>query len=104
MGDWTEHLCPCPSKLRWALPEGARRQLAKGGRTDRWPQRTAIPSRTTLLLADVQLYGNSIPAYAQPDTASKILLVASVLARPPDPGPQSQVGSSAPSCARPTPP
>ena len=20
MGDWTDHLCPCPSRLRWALP------------------------------------------------------------------------------------
>ena len=50
MGDWTEHLCPCPSKLRWTLPAGARRQLAKGGRTDRWPQMTAIRSRTILLI------------------------------------------------------
>lgn len=104
MGDWTEHLCPCPSKLRWALPAGARRQLAKGGRTDRWPQMFAIPSRTTLLLADFQLYGDSIPAYAPPDTASKLLLVTSVLARPPDPGPLLQVGAPAPSCSRPTQP
>src|SRR4051794_5198100 len=99
MGDWTEHLCPCPSKLRWALPAGARRQLARGGRTDRWPQRIAIPSRTILLPIEIQLYVDSIPAYAQPHTASTILLVARVLELPPDPGPQFQAGSSAPSCA-----
>ena len=22
IGDWTDHLCPCPSRLRWALPWG----------------------------------------------------------------------------------
>src|SRR5215472_3041427 len=53
MGDWTEHLCPCPSKLRWALPAGARRQLAKGGRTDRWSQMTAIRSRIILLITEL---------------------------------------------------
>jgi hypothetical protein len=100
MGDWTEHLRPCPSKLRWALPAGARRQLAKGGRTDRWPQRIAIPSQTILLLVEIQLYGDSMPAYAQPHTASTILLVARVPDLSPDPGPQLRVGSSAPSCAR----
>jgi len=100
MGDWTEHLCPCPSKLRWALPAGARRQLAKGGRTDRWPQMFAIPSRTILLMVEIQLHDDSITAYAQPHTASTILLVARVRERSPDPGPQSQGGSSAPSCAR----
>jgi hypothetical protein len=100
MGDWTEHLCPCPSKLRWALPAGARRQLAKGGRTDRWPQMFAIPSRTILLMIDIQLHDDSITACAQPYTASTILLVARVRERPPDPGPQFQGGSSAPSWAR----
>jgi hypothetical protein len=100
MGDWTEHLCPCPSKLRWALPAGARRQLAKGGRTDRWPQMFAIPSRTILLMVEIQLHDDSITAYAQPHTASTILLVARVRERSPDPGPQFQGGSSAPSCAR----
>src|SRR5262249_51260693 len=30
-------------------PRRARRKLAKGGRTDRWPQITAIPSRNVLL-------------------------------------------------------
>jgi hypothetical protein len=100
MGDWTEHLCPCPSKLRWALPTGARRQLAKGGRTDRWPQMFAIPSRTILLLIEIQLHDVPITAYAQPHTASTILLVARVRERPPDPGPQFQGGSSAPSWAR----
>src|SRR6516164_89371 len=100
MGDWTEHLCPCPSKLRWALPAGARRQLAKGGRTDRWPQRIAIPSRTILLIVNIQVHDDSIMVYAQPHTASTILLVARVLEPSPDPGPQFQVGSSAPSCER----
>jgi hypothetical protein len=100
MGDWTEHLCPCPSKLRWALPAGARRQLAKGGRTDRWPQRIAIPSRTILLLVEIPLYGDSIPAYAQPHTASTILLVARVLELSPDPGPQFRMGFSVPSRER----
>jgi hypothetical protein len=100
MGDWTEHLCPCPSKLRWALPEGARRQLAKGGRTDRWPQRIAIPSRTTLLLIGILLHDDSIPAFARPHAVSTILLVARVLELSPDPGTQFQVGPSAPSCAR----
>jgi hypothetical protein len=100
MGDWTEHLCPCPSKLRWALPAGARRQLAKGGRTDRWPQRIAIPSRTILLQVEIQLYGDSIPAYARPHTAPPIPLMARALALSPDPGPRLQVGPSAPSCAR----
>jgi hypothetical protein len=97
MGDWTEHLCPCPSKLRWALPAGARRQLAKGGRTDRWPQRITIPSRTILLLIEIPLYVDSIPAYAQPHTVSSIFRVARVVELPPDSGPQFQVGSSAPS-------
>src|SRR3954447_20697862 len=101
MGDWTEHLCPCPSKLRRALPAGARRQLAKGGRTDRWPQRIAIPSRTTLLIVNEKLHDNPVMAYARPRIASTILLVARALERSPDPGPQSQVGSSAPSCERP---
>ena len=100
MGDWTEHLCPCPSKLRWALPAGARRQLAKGGRTDRWPQVFAIPSRTILLIIYIKLSDDSITAYAQPHTASTILLVARVRERSPDPGPQSQGRSSALSCAR----
>ena len=100
MGDWTEHLCPCPSKLRWALPAGARRQLAKGGRTDRWPQRIAIPSRTILLLVNRTLHDYLIILHAQPHTASTILLVARVRERPPDPGPQFQGGSSAPSWAR----
>ena len=95
MGDWTEHLCPCPSKLRWALPAGARRQLAKGGRTDRWPQMFAIPSRTILLLVTIQLHDQFITAYPQPHTASTILLVARVRERSPDPGPQFQGGSSA---------
>src|SRR3954453_18500776 len=100
MGDWTEHLCPCPSRLRWALPAGARRQLAKGGRTDRWPQMFAIPSRTILLMVEIQLHDDSITAYAQPHTVSTILLVARVRERSPVPGPQFQGGSSAPSCAR----
>lgn len=100
MGDWTEHLCPCPSKLRWALPSGARRQLAKGGRTDRWPQRIAIPSRTILLLVKMQFHVDPIPAYVRPHAVSTILLVARVLELPPDPGPQFRVRSSAPSCAR----
>jgi len=104
MGDWTEHLCPCPSKLRWALPAGARRQLAKGGRTDRWPQRIAIPSRTSLLIVSKQLHDDSIILYAQPHTASTILLVARDRQRSPDPGPQFQGGSFAPSCARRTQP
>jgi hypothetical protein len=102
MGDWTEHLCPCPSKLRWALPAGARRQLAKGGRTDRWPQMFAIPSRTILLLVVIQLHDYPITAYAQPHAAATILLVARVRERSPDPGPQFQGRSSAPSCTRPT--
>jgi hypothetical protein len=49
IGAWTDHLCPCPSRLRWALPGGREGLSAKGGRTDRWPQRTAIRSRTILL-------------------------------------------------------
>ena len=85
MGDFTEHLCPCPSKLRWALPAGARRQLAKGGRTDRWPQMIAIPSRTILLIIDKQSYEFPVILYAQPHTASTILLVARVLEPSPDP-------------------
>ena len=104
MGDWTEHLCPCPSKLRWALPAGARRQLAKGGRTDRWPQRIAIPSRTILLILKIKLRDASITEYALPHTASTSLLVARVLGRSPDPGPRFSVGSSAPSCVRMTQP
>jgi hypothetical protein len=104
MGDFTEHLCPCPSKLRWALPAGARRQLAKGGRTDRWPQMFAIPARTILLLVVNHLYDESITAHAQPHTASTLLLVARVRELSPDPGPQFQGGSSAPSCARRTQP
>src|SRR3954453_753730 len=99
MGDWTEHLCPCPSKLRWALPAGARRQLAKGGRTDRWPQMFATPSRTNPLLLYIPSDDHSITAYARPRTASTILLVARVRERPPAPGPQSQGGPSARSCA-----
>ena len=100
MGDWTDHLCPCPSKLRWALPAGARRQLAKGGRTGRWPQRIAIPSRTILLLVEIQLHGDPIPAYARPHIASTIPLVARALAPSPAPGPRFQAGSAAPTCAR----
>ena len=100
MGDWTEHLCPCPSKLRWALPAGARRQLAKGGRTDRWPQRVATPPRTILLLVEIQLYADSIPAYARPRTAPTIPSVARALVLSPDPGPRFRAGSSAPSPAR----
>jgi hypothetical protein len=46
IGDWTDHLCPCPSILRWALLQGREGFNAEGGRTDRWPQATAIPSRT----------------------------------------------------------
>src|SRR3954470_22171056 len=99
MGDWTEHLCPCPSKLRWALPAGARRQLAKGGRTDRWPQMFATPSRTNPLLLYIPSYDHPITAYARPRTASTILLVARVRERPPAPGPQFQGGPSARSCA-----
>src|SRR3954470_966991 len=78
MGDWTEHLCPCPSKLRWALPAGARRQLAKGSRTDRWPQMFAIPSRTFLLIISILLNNKNIIANTQPHTASTTLLVARV--------------------------
>ena len=100
MGDFTEHLCPCPSKLRWALPAGARRQLAKGGRTDRWPQRIAIPSPTILLIVNRYLHDDPITIYAQPHTAPTFLLVARVLQPAPDPGPQFQVGSSVPSCQR----
>ena len=100
MGDFTEHLCPCPSKLRRALPAGARRQLAKGGRTDRWPQRIAIPSRTIPLIVNIQVLFDSITVYAQPHTAATIPLVARVWERSPDPGPRFQGGSSAPSCER----
>jgi hypothetical protein len=49
IGDGTDHLCPCPSRLRWTLPEGREGWSAKGGRTDRWPQMTAIRSQTILL-------------------------------------------------------
>ena len=59
----------------------------------------AIPSRTILLLVEIQLHDNSITAYAQPHTASTILLAATVLELSPDPGPRFQVGSSDPSCA-----
>src|SRR5262245_53511287 len=48
MGDWTEHLCPCPSRLRWALPQGREGFDAEGSRTDRWPQMSAIPLRVVL--------------------------------------------------------
>src|SRR4029077_49431 len=100
MGDWTEHLCPCPSKLRWALPAGARRQLAKGGRTDRWPQMTAIRSRTILLIAKIQLHDDIIIQYVKPRTAAPILLGAGILGHPPGPGTRSQANPSAPSCER----
>src|SRR6516162_9510525 len=45
IGDWADHLCPCPSILRWTLPHGARRsrlQKVAGqigglrGRRSRW--------------------------------------------------------------------
>ncbi len=39
-----------PLETTLGIPAGARRQLAKGGRTDRWPQITAIRSRTILLI------------------------------------------------------
>ena len=39
-----------PLETTLGAPRRARRQLAKGGRTDRWPQMIAIPSRTILLM------------------------------------------------------
>ena len=89
-----------PLETTLGAPRRARRQLAKGGRTDRWPQMFTIPSRTILLIVYIQLHDNFTTACAQPYTASTILLVARVRERSPDPGPQFQGWSSAPSCAR----
>ena len=100
MGDWTEHLCPCPSKLRWALPAGARRQLAKGGRTDRWPQRIAIPSRTILLIINILLHYDSQTPYTEPRPAPTLLLAVRRWEPSPDPGAPFQAESSASSCRR----
>ena len=49
-----------PLETTLGAPRRARRQLAKGGRTDRWPQRIAIPSRTILLIVNKQLHDDSI--------------------------------------------
>jgi hypothetical protein len=35
IGDWTDHLCPCPSILRWALLQRARRTVCR-----RWQDRS----------------------------------------------------------------
>ena len=53
IGDLTDHLCPCPSILRWTLPVGAKVSSAGGGRTDRWPQLTAIPTPSFLLIFNI---------------------------------------------------
>ena len=104
MGDWTEHLCPCPSKLRWALPAGARRQLAKGGRTDRWPQMTAIRSRTILLIAKIKLHDYLRTQYVEPRTTAPILPGTGTLGQAPGPGTRSRANPSAPSRERATQP
>ncbi len=49
-------------------PRRARRQLAKGGRTDRWPQTTAIRSRTILLITKGQQHEDMKIQYAEPRT------------------------------------
>ncbi len=89
-----------PLETTVGAPQGREGFIAKGGRTDRWPQITAIPSRTILILVNIQLYDGSITASPQPYTASPILLSVRVLEPSPDPGPQFSAGSPAPSCER----
>ena len=86
-----------PLDTAGGAPYGREGLIAKGGRTDRWPQITAIPSRTILLLLNMLLYNNQMTPYIEPRTAPTILPWVRLLARSPGPGAQLQGNSSAPS-------
>ena len=98
IGDWTDHLCPCPSKLRWALPEGREGFNAKGGRTDRWPQRTAIPSWTILLELMMLSDENSLMECRESPAVGIDLLRAMGLLPDSGLGSRTRCQSSAPAC------
>src|SRR5215831_7799580 len=54
--------------------KGAKATLEKGGRTDRWPQMTAIPSRTILQSVKLMIYKCHIKSYKELRTAPTSLL------------------------------
>src|SRR5208282_5619796 len=69
---------------------GARVSLAKGGRTDRWPQITAIQSRTILLLVTVFVSLHVFIACIALRTSRAILLGVRVLVAYPSRGSRFQ--------------
>ena len=98
---WRFYRAPLSVPLETTL--GAPRRGAKTT-CERWQDRS-VASEDRNPVADnppssKTLHDDSIILYTQPHTASTILLVARVLEPSPDPGPQFQGGSSAPSCER----
>ena len=82
--------------------KGAKVCLAKGGRTDRWPQTTAIPSRTSLLWVKIKLSDSMRITRIESRAARTIRLGMRVVVPDPYPGSQFPGTFSAPVRARAT--
>lgn len=95
---------PAPRYFGGRSLVGAKVCIAKGGRTDRWPQTTAIPSRTILLWIKMHASDSIYIAHIEPLTSRLILLGVRVLIPYPGLGSQFQWNSSTPFCQRANPP
>jgi len=91
-----------PLDTAGGAPYGREGLIAKGGRTDRWPQITTIPSRTIFLLVKKLLHDTSRTLHIEPCTAPSILLRVRALGHSPGPGASFQANSPVPSCTQAT--
>ena len=88
IGDWTDHLCPCPSILRSALRKRARRTVCR-----RWQDRSVASDNRDPV-------AETPPVRKQGNVVESLVVSARYCCGALCPGSQSQSNSSTPFCQR----